>query len=82
MVPLKSLSPTNILSFLEFWQSFMGKLNTKVNMSSDRHPRTNDLMEIINQTMQTLLRCYCGERLDFIGFKRMVELYTSNMGDS
>jgi hypothetical protein len=44
----------------KFWQSLMGKLNTKLNMSTVRHPRTtNGLTEIVNQTMQTLLRCYC-----------------------
>ena len=42
----------------KFWQTFMGKLNTKYNMSSARHPRTDGLAERVNQTMQTLLRCY------------------------
>ena len=43
----------------KFWQTFMGKLNTKLNMSTPRHPRTDDLTRSVNQTMQTLLRCYC-----------------------
>jgi hypothetical protein len=37
----------------------MGKLNTKLNMSTARHPRTDGLTERVHQTMQTLLRCYC-----------------------
>ena len=46
--------------FLEkFWQTFMGRLNTKINMSTDRHPRTDGSTERVNQTMQTLLHCYC-----------------------
>ncbi len=62
----------------KFWQTqtFMGKLNTKLNMSTARHPRTDGLTERVNQTMQTLLRCYCAE----LGFDRtshlsMVEFY-------
>ena len=45
----------------KFWQTFMGKLFTKLNMSTARHPRTAGLTEGVNQTMQTLLRCYCAE---------------------
>ncbi len=29
----------------KLWQRFMGKLNTKLNMSTARHPRTGDLTE-------------------------------------
>ena len=32
----------------KFWQSFMGKLKTKLNMSTARHPRTDDLSERVN----------------------------------
>ncbi len=42
----------------KFRQSFMGNLNTRLNMSTARHPRTDGLTERVNQTMQTLLRCY------------------------
>ena len=45
----------------KFWQSFMEKLNTKLNTSTARHPRIDGLMERVNQTMQTLLRCYCAK---------------------
>jgi hypothetical protein len=41
----------------KLWQSVMGKLNTKLNMSIARHPRTESLAERVNQAMQTLLRC-------------------------
>ncbi len=43
----------------KFWQSFMGKLNTRLNMRTARHPRTDGLSEKVNQTMQTVLRCSC-----------------------
>ena len=43
----------------KFWQSLMGKSNTKLNMSTARHPHTDGSTERVNQTMQTLLRCYC-----------------------
>jgi hypothetical protein len=42
----------------KFRQSFMKKLNTNLNMSTARHPRTDGLTERNNETMQTLLRCY------------------------
>jgi hypothetical protein len=60
----------------KFWQSFIGKLNTRLNMSTARHPRTDDLTERVNQTMQTLLRCYCAESdFDWTSHFSMVELY-------
>ena len=59
---LKSLSTKEILSLWEsFWQSFLGKLNAKFNMSTARHHRTNCLKEKDNHTLQTLLQCYCAE---------------------
>ena len=42
----------------KFWQSFMRKINTKLNISTARHPQTNGLTERANETMQILLRCY------------------------
>ncbi len=32
----------------KFWQSLMGKLSTKLNMSSAGHPRTDGLIERVN----------------------------------
>ena len=45
----------------KFWQSFMRKLNTKLNMSTARHPQTDGLAERVNETIQILLRCYTTE---------------------
>ena len=45
----------------KFWQTFMGKLKTKLNTRTARHPRTDGLAERVNQIMQTLLRYYCAE---------------------
>jgi hypothetical protein len=60
----------------KFWQTFMGKLNTKLNMSTARHPRTDGLTERVNQTMQTVLRCYCAESgFDWTSHLSMVEFY-------
>ena len=60
----------------KFWQSFMGKLNTRLNMSTARHPRTDGLIERVNQTMQTLLRCYCAKSgFDWTSHLSMVEFY-------
>lgn len=67
-----------------FWQSFWRKLNTKLNMSTARRPQTDGLTERVNQTMQSLLRCYCAEagydwfdQLDMIEFQ-----YNSTESDS
>jgi hypothetical protein len=54
----------------------MAKLNTKMNMSTARHPRTDVLTSRIHQTMQTLLRCYCAKsRFDWNSHLSMVEFY-------
>jgi hypothetical protein len=56
--------PKVIVSYMDprfvgkFWQSFMRKLNTNLNMSTARHPQTHGLIERVNETMQILLRCY------------------------
>jgi hypothetical protein len=43
----------------QFWQSFMGKLNTTLSMITARHLGTDGLTKSVNRTMQTPLRCYC-----------------------
>ena len=48
----------------KFWQTFIGKLKTKLNMSTARHPRIDGLTKRVNQTMQTLLRCCCARTLN------------------
>ena len=58
------------------WQSFVGKLNTTLNKSTVRHPRTNSLTERVNQTMQSLLRYDCAEYgFDLTPHLSMVEFY-------
>ena len=42
----------------KIWQSFMRKLNTKLDMSTARYPQIDGLTERVNETMQILLRCY------------------------
>ena len=60
----------------KFWQTFMGNLNTKLSMSTARHPRTQGLIARVNHTMQTLLRCYCTESsFDWTSDLSMVEFY-------
>jgi hypothetical protein len=54
----------------------MRKLSSKLNTSTARHPRTDGLMERVNKTMQTLLRCYCAESgSDRASYLSMIELY-------
>jgi putative transposase len=42
-----------------FWQTLWRRLDTRLNMSSSRHPGTNGLTERVNNTFQQLLRCFC-----------------------
>ena len=50
-VPKVIVSDRDPMFVEKFWQSFMRKLNTKLNMSNVRHPRTNGLTERVDQTM-------------------------------
>jgi hypothetical protein len=60
----------------KFWQTFMEKVNTKLNMSRARHPRMDGLTDRVNQTMQTCVRGYCGESgFDWTSHLCMVEFY-------
>jgi hypothetical protein len=60
----------------KFWQSFMGKLYTKLNTSTTRHPCIDGLTDRVNQTMQTLLRWYCAESsFEWTSHLNMVEFY-------
>jgi hypothetical protein len=60
----------------KFWQTFMGMLNTKLSMSTARHPRTDGLTERVNQTMQTLLRFYCAKSgFNWTSHLSIVEFY-------
>jgi hypothetical protein len=42
-----------------FWQTLWRRLETRLNMSSSRHPKTNGLTKRVNITFQQLLRCFC-----------------------
>ena len=50
--------PRFVGNFISGWQSFMRKLNTKLNMSTARHPQTDGLTKRVNETMQKILCCY------------------------
>ena len=58
-VPKVIVSDRDLKFVGKFSHNFMGKLNTKLNRSTARHPRTAGLTKRFNQAMQTLLRCYC-----------------------
>jgi len=61
----------------KFWQSFMRKLNKKLNMSTTRHPQTDGLNERANETMQIRwLRFYTAKsKFDWVFRLPMVEFY-------
>ncbi len=75
-VPKVIVSDTDPRFFGKFWQSFMRKLNTKLNMSTARHPQIDGLTERVNKTMQIWLRCYTTESgFDWISHLPMIEFY-------
>ena len=43
---------------VKIWQTFVRKLNTKLNMSTARHPQGDGLTDHVRETMQMLLRSY------------------------
>ena len=47
----------------KFWQSFMRKLNTKLNMSKARHPQTDGLTERVNGSYYVAIQ----QTLELIG---------------
>jgi len=60
----------------KFWLYFMRKLNTKLNMSTSRHPQTNGLIERVTEKMQIVFRCYTAEsRFDCVSHLPMVEFF-------
>jgi hypothetical protein len=42
-----------------FWQTLLRRLETRLNMSSCRHPEIDGLTKRVNITFQQLLRCFC-----------------------
>ena len=60
----------------KFWQSFMRTLKSKLNMSTARYPKTDDLTGRVNDTIRILLRCYTTEfGFDWVSHLPMVEFY-------
>jgi hypothetical protein len=60
-VPKAIVSDTDPRFVGRCWQSFMRKLNTKLNMSMARYPQIYGLTERVNKTMQIFLGCYTSE---------------------
>ena len=57
------------------WQLLMMRLNTKLNMSTARYPRIDDLNELVEKRMQILLSCYRVEsRSDWVSHLSLVEI--------
>ena len=58
------------------WQSFMKKINIKLNMSTARHPQADCLIVRVHEARQILLRCYTPEsRFDQVSHLPMVDFY-------
>ena len=72
-VPKVIVSNMDLQIVGKLWQSFMSKGNTKLNMTTARHPQTN---ELVNETMRILLRCYTTKSgFDWVSQLPIVEFY-------
>ena len=45
-----------------FWQTLWKKLKTDLNFSSSHHPQTNGQTEVVNRSLENLLRCFVGDK--------------------
>jgi len=63
-VPEKLLSDRDARFTSEFWKTLHELLGTKLAMSTAHHPRTDGQTEILNKTLETMIRAYINKPMD------------------
>jgi len=60
-LPLEIVSDRDPRWMAEFWRGLHKLAGTRLMMSSSGHPQTDGQSEIYNRTLETMLRCFCGD---------------------
>jgi len=63
-LPNKLISDRDAKFTSEFWNSLYKLLGTKLAMSTAFHPRTDGQTEILNKTLETMIRAYINKPMD------------------
>ena len=61
-LPKSIISDRDTIFTGHFWRTLWKKLGTKLNFSSSYHPQSNGQIEVVNRSLESLLRSLVGER--------------------
>ena len=61
-VPAQIISDRDAKLTSKFWRAMFQSLGTLLNLSLSYHPKTHGQIERVNQTIEDMLRTYCGQQ--------------------